>query len=494
MQLLKVYIQETVMRLTTELVPLFFLTYVAHILQIHGLGVQVGTYALVMLTISVVATAIRIYAQNELSKMPPNKRGNSSFFWGVWAVQAVILIMLALGTWGLINGASLPYTGIFKLQLLFYVGAILDISWLYNGINKTRIVVRRDALLQMLRFVPLIILVKSPSDLSRFIVLLAVTTIVANLLLWLRLPSVLVPVSVTTSNVKFHIKAMLVFLAASLLPQLSLYLNKAVVFVTQGVEDVAVYYSAELLVKVGVALVLGIAMAMMTKVTQQKQIGNSAGIAKSFYDAIEYSSALSILIAVGVATVGPQAVYWFLGTLFAKTGDILQVLAFVIVVASWRYSLSLQQMAAERGFRNISASVQVGAGVNVVLTVFLVPKFGVLAAAWAALIGELVALILQVILLSRVVDVWQLVRVSWRYIVAGVVALLGILAVIRSVPGPYPKFSALEAVVGIVIYTIVVYFFSTPVVTTTNIVVMLALKRMYNSLIEFIRVVLRIDK
>lgn len=88
-------------------------------------------------------------------------------------------------------------------------------------------------------------------------------------------------------------------------------MNKAVVFVTQGVEDVAVYYSAELLVKVGVALVLGIAMAMMTKVTQQKQIGNSAGIAKSFYDAIEYSSALSILIAVGVATVGPQAVYWF---------------------------------------------------------------------------------------------------------------------------------------------------------------------------------------
>ncbi|HJE31565.1 MAG TPA: polysaccharide biosynthesis C-terminal domain-containing protein, partial [Weissella confusa] len=263
---------------------------------------------------------------------------------------------------------------------------------------------------------------------------------------------------------------------------------------TQGVEGVAVYYSAELLVKVGVALVLGIAMAMMTKVTQQKQIGNSAGIAKSFYDAIEYSSALSILIAVGVATVGPQAVYWFLGPSFAKTGDILQVLAFVIVVASWRYSLSLQQMAAERGFRNISASVQVGAGVNVVLTVFLVPKFGVLAAAWAALIGELVALILQVILLSRVVDVWQLVRVSWRYIVAGVIALLGILAVIRSVPGPYPKFSALEAVVGIVIYTIVVYFFSTPVVTTTNTVVMLALKRMYNSLIEFIRVLLRIDK
>ena len=62
-----------------------------------GLGVQVGTYALVMLTISVVATAIRIYAQNELSKMSPNKRENSSFFWGVWAVQAVILIILALG-------------------------------------------------------------------------------------------------------------------------------------------------------------------------------------------------------------------------------------------------------------------------------------------------------------------------------------------------------------------------------------------------------------
>ncbi|WEY48090.1 hypothetical protein P3T51_11225 [Weissella confusa] len=85
MQLLKVYIQETVMRLTTELVPLFFLTYVAHILQLHALGVQVGTYTLIMLTIAVASTAIRIYAQSELNKMPPDKRGNSSFF-GVYGV------------------------------------------------------------------------------------------------------------------------------------------------------------------------------------------------------------------------------------------------------------------------------------------------------------------------------------------------------------------------------------------------------------------------
>lgn len=494
MQLLKVYIQETVMRLTTELVPLFFLTYVAHILQLHALGVQVGTYTLIMLTIAVASTAIRLYAQNELNKMPPDKRGNSTFFWGVWIVQLVMFTMLAAITWAFIRIVNLPYTSIFSLQLLFYVGAVLDIAWLYNGINKTKVVVRRDSLVQMLRFVPLIILVKSPSDLSRFIILLAVTTIIANLLLWLRLPSVLVRIKFASFPGKIHVKSLGFYVAISFLPQLSLYLNKAILFVTKGADDVAVYYSAELLVKVGIALVLGIAMAMMAKVAHQRQNGDSAGVAKSFYDAIEYSSALSVIIAVGVATVGTQAVYWFLGPTFAETGNVLQILAFVIIVASWRYSLALQQMAADRGFRNISVPVQIGAGINVALTILLVPTFGMISAAWAALIGELAALVLQVLLLRRVINIWQLLGVIWRYVIAGGVAMFGLLIVIRNVPGPYPKFSALEAVVGVLLYTFIVYLFSTPVARMANEVALLAIKQMYNSTIEFIRIVLRLNK
>ncbi|WP_249872963.1 hypothetical protein, partial [Oceanobacillus saliphilus] len=86
------------------------------------------------------------------------------------------------------------------------------------------------------------------------------------------------------------------FLAIALLPQLSLYLNKAVLFVSRGAHEVALYYSAELLIKVGIAFVLGIAMAMMTKVQEQRRAGDSAGVEKSFYEAIEYSSALSVIV------------------------------------------------------------------------------------------------------------------------------------------------------------------------------------------------------
>lgn len=494
MQLLKVYIQETVMRLTTELVPLFFLTYVAHILHVQALGMQAGTFALVMLSIGVVATAIRIYAQSELSKMAPDKRTNSSFFWGVWSIQVSVLAILALVTWGLINGLNLPFESVFKAQVLFYVGAMLDISWLYNGINKTRVIVRRDALVQMLRFVPLIIFVKSPSDLTHFIILLAMTTIIANLLLWARLPKVLVRVNVTNLPVKLHYKALGFFLAIALLPQLSLYLNKAVLFVSLGAHEVALYYSAELLIKVGIAFVLGIAMAMMTKVQEQRRAGDSAGVEKSFYEAIEYSSALSVIVAVGVATVGPQAVYWFLGPTFVGVGEVLRILAFIIIVASWRYSLALQQMAADRGFRNVSIPVQVGAAINVVLSLALIPHFGMLMAAWVALISEIVALLLQVMVLRHVLNPWQFIRFVWRYIVAGAVAWLAITLVIHGVPGPYPKFSALEAAVGLIVYTIVVFVFSTQVAKVVNTVIVLAVHRMFESTIEFIRIMLRIKK
>ena len=72
--------------------------------------------------------------------------------------------------------------------------------------------------------------------------------------------------------------------------------------------------------------------------------------------------------------------------------------------------------------------------------------------------------------------------------------MAGMLIVIRIVPGPYPKFSALEALIGMVLYTLVVYTFSTPVIKMVNAVALFAIKRMYESTNEFIRSVLRLNK
>lgn len=494
MQLLKVYLQETGMRLPTELVPLFFLTYIAHILRQHAFGIQVWTYALVMLTIGIFSTAIRLYAQTELNKMPPDKKGNSHFFWGVWSIQVLTFAVLALLTYGFVQLFDLPYEGAIRLQLLFYVGAMLDISWLFNGINKTRIVVRRDAIIQMARFVPLIIFVKSPDDLAAFILLLAITTIIGNVVMWFKLPQTLVRVDVARIPIRRHMRLMTTFFLAAILPQLALYLNKVLLFWHDGVDEVASYYSAELMVKVGIALVLGIGIAMMGRVVEQRRQGDASGVQQSFYDAVENSTALAIIIAVGVAIVGSQTVYWFLGIDYEQVGAILHVLAFVIVVASWRYSLALQQLAAERGFRNLSMPVQIATGLNVVLSLALIPWLGVMAAAWIALVSEIVALVLQLLSLRHVIHLWRLVAVVWRYIVAGVVTAVVLIAMVRAGVSAYPKYSALEAAVGLVVYALVVVSFDTPVAKATNQVLLFSGKRMFESTIEFIRIVLRIKK
>lgn len=182
------------------------------------------------------------------------------------------------------------------------------------------------------------------------------------------------------------------------------------------------------------------------------------------------------------------------GPTFVGVGEVLHILAFIIIVASWRYSLALQQMAADRGFRNVSIPVQVGAALNVILSLVLIPHFGMLMAAWVALISEMVALLLQVMVLRHVLNPWQFIRFVWRYIVAGAVAWLAITLVIHGVPGPYPKFSALEAAVGLIVYAIVVFIFSTQVAKVVNTVIVLAVHRMFESTIEFIRIMLRIKK
>jgi O-antigen/teichoic acid export membrane protein len=468
MQTVKSYITDTIFRFFSELIPLFIVTYTAHVLGEEAFGVQTWSYAVVTMVLAVFTVGIRTFARTELAKIPADKARNTRFFWAMYLVQLGVLVLVGIGLLVFIILSKAHYQAALLAQLWLVVAAALDISWFFAGINKMRIVVRRNALTQMLRFILLILVVKSAVDLEWSILLIALTSVFANVLLWFRLPTALIKLPLRHLFVGWQTKGLLLVVLTTLIPQMVLQGNKVLLGLTAGIVSAGLYYSAEVLVKVGLALVLGLGVAMMEFVNRQRQANDAAAVQRSFYIGLEAITAISILLAVGVAQVGPEVVYWFLGTNYGTVGTPLHILAFLIPLVGWRYGLALQQMAAEKGFRDVAYQVQIGAFVNLVLMLTLIPSFGLAGAAWSAVIAEATALVIQVWLLRRNLQPTWIVRVVWKYVVAGVVTYFELGAIINWLFDPWPKNTFVEAVMGLIVYVIVLIVLQSPVLETSR--------------------------
>jgi len=88
--------------------------------------------------------------------------------------------------------------------------------------------------------------------------------------------------------------------------------------------------------------------------------------------------------AVFLVAYGPVLLEWFAGESYAFAGSIVPVVA----VSMWLGGLSTywnRHMEIRKQFGKLSAIRLVGAGVNVVLNLILVPRFGIIGAAWATM-------------------------------------------------------------------------------------------------------------
>jgi O-antigen/teichoic acid export membrane protein len=158
---------------------------------------------------------------------------------------------------------------------------------------------------------------------------------------------------------------------------------------------------------------------------------------------------------VGVSQVGPEVVYWFLGIGYWEAGIAIHILAFTIPVIGLRYSLALQQMAIERDFSSTSVQVQTGAVINIVLTLILIPSFGIRGAAVSALLSEGIALSLQYFSLRQTLKIGDVLSGGWRFLIAGLITYVGLGKLIQVFYYSWPTFSYFEAALGGLIYLVV---------------------------------------
>lgn len=388
MKIVKNYLYNASYQLLALILPLITAPYVARTLGPKGVGQYSFTYAIVTWFTLVASIGVAYYGDRQIAYVRDNKHELSKTFWEIQIVKFVMSLLAfflfcGFETW------YRKYGLILALQSINILASMIDISWLYNGLEDFKRTVTRNTIVKLLSVVLIFILVHRPSDTWKYVLILAASMFLGNLTLWPRLKILLEPVKLSELRPLSHLKESLILFIPSIATKVYLVLNKMVLGVVVGPTAAGFYNNSDQLIQMVLAIVTATGTVILPRASKEFATGKIDKVKALLYQSFEFVSLIAVPMAFGVAAIALKLSTFFYGKDFAPVGPIMMIEAIDIIFIAWSNVIGIQYLLPTKRTREYTRSLVNSAILSIIISFPLIKIFGLPGAMFTTVIAEL---------------------------------------------------------------------------------------------------------
>lgn len=452
MKLIKNYLYNVGYQVFILLIPLITVPYISRVLGSEGVGINAFTNSIIQYFILFGSIGINLYGNRTIAYYRDNKEKASQAFWEILLLR-VLFILLSYVAFLIFLLFTTEYTRFYFYQSILIVAAGLDISWYFMGIEDFKKTVMRNIIIKLLSLVAIFTLVKNSNDLGTYILILSISTLLGNLLLWSYLKKLVNKPRWKELSVFSHLIPTLGLFIPQIATQVYLVLNKTMLGIMTTTNNVAYYEQSDKIIKIVLAIVTAVGIVMLPRVANMHANGDFKKVKEYLYLSFDFVSVICFPMAFGLAAIAPKFSIWFLGNEFAKTAELIPILTIVIIFIGWSNVLGTQYLLPTNQTKFYTMSVVSGAVVNFLLNLILIPKYGVLGAVITTVLSELTVTVAQFVFVRKELEFFCLLRDVWKYLVSSVIMFIVIRKLNVTMAGGFIEFT-IQISVGVLVYVI----------------------------------------
>ena len=212
----------------TMITPFVTAPYVSRVLGPDGIGIQSYTGSIQSYFLLFAALGTASYGNREISQARDNKEAYSKKFYEIELITVLTCIVCLLAWIGLIFFDK--KNQIYYIAMIPYIfGAMFDISWFYNGLENFKTTVTCNMLFKTIGIVAIFMFVKDENDLVLYILIMAITTMLANLSMWIYLPRYVCKITFKALMLKDHFKQTLMYFIPTIATSIYTVLDKTLI-------------------------------------------------------------------------------------------------------------------------------------------------------------------------------------------------------------------------------------------------------------------------
>ena len=462
MKVIRNYLYNVGYQVLAIIVPLITSAYVSRVLRPEGVGANAFTNSIIQYFILFASMGIGYYGNRQIAYVRDNRPKMAKTFWEIQIVKTIMTLVsiIAFEIFLLFYTRQFDYM---VAQSLNLIAVAFDISWFYEGVENFKVTVLKNSLVKIVSMIAIFVFIKGPYDVTLYIVVLALSTLLGNLTLWPDIYRDLPRVKIRSLNPWIHFLPMVELFIPQIATQVYVQLNRTMLGVMVNETASGYYQYSDSLVKLILALVTATGTVMLPHVANAVSHGDMKKVNQMLYKSFDFVSAMAVPMMFGLAAISLTLAPKYYGPGYGPVGPAMMIESIVIIMIAWSNVLGVQYLLPIHHQKQFTISVTVGALINIVLNFPLIEIWGLDGAMWSTVLSESGVTLYQLIVIRGLLSYKELFKGTWKYLLSGLGMFLLVFWMNIHLKDSW-LMMGLEVAVGVIIYTIMVTILRAPIV------------------------------
>ena len=300
----KNFIYNLIYQILIMIIPLITAPYLARVIGADGVGTYSYTYSIVNYFTLLCMLGVNNYGNRTIAKARENKSELSKSFCSIYIFQLFMGIIMLIIYIIYVSIFVDNYKGIAYIQCLFIISAVLDINWLYFGLEKFKLTITRSTILRVFSVILIFIFIRDSNDLWKYTLIMAGTTVLSQLLLWGFVKKDIDFVRVSFSDIFKHVKPNLILFIPIIAVSIYKIMDKIMLGALSNVTEVGYYENAEKIVHIPLTLITALGTVMLPRMSNIISNGNKENINKYLEKSLSFVMFMSLAMSFGLVAIG----------------------------------------------------------------------------------------------------------------------------------------------------------------------------------------------
>lgn len=448
----KNYLYNLAYQILLLIVPFVTIPYLSRVLGVENIGINSFTLSIVAYFILFANIGIGSFGSREIALHQDDRKKYSKVFWDCYSYQFItgIISILAYVVYVICFG---KYSLIQWIMLANIVAAIVDMHWLYRGLEDYKYISLRNIAIKLLSVAATFLFVRSSNDLWIYVLINSVSLVLSSCILWIKAPKILDKPSFKEIRVFRYWKDSLIYFLPQIATSIYTVLDKTMLgIIAQSEAENGYYEQTYKIIQISLIVMTSLNAVMAPRMAYLFGKGEKEEFRNRLKSSFHFLFMLSLPIVFGLIAVGPDFSSVFFGEGYEKVRLLLPIFAPIILIIAISNCLG-EQCLIPTGKRAKSAIfLWVGAAVNFALNIVTISLWQSTGAAISSIIAEATIAIAFVVLARKLISPKMILRVSINYVIAAIAMLIVLLAMNYFLPRVSIAIVGAKIAVGALVY------------------------------------------
>ena len=329
MKVIRNYLYNVGYQVLAIIVPLITSAYVSRVLRPEGVGANAFTNSIIQYFILFASMGIGYYGNRQIAYVRDNRIKMAKTFWEIQIVKTIMTLVsiIAFEIFLIFYTRQFDYM---VAQSLNLVAVAFDISWFYEGVENFKVTVLKNSLVKIVSMIAIFLFIKGPYDVTLYIVVLALSTLLGNLTLWPDIYRDLPKVKIKSLNPWIHFLPMVELFIPQIATQVYVQLNRTMLGIMVNETASGYYQYSDSLVKLILALVTATGTVMLPHVANAVSHGDMKKVNQMLYKSFDFVSAMAVPMMFGLAAISLTLAPKYYGPGYGPVGPAMMIESIVI--------------------------------------------------------------------------------------------------------------------------------------------------------------------